>query len=115
MTEMEEFEVGIPTVEIITESFCAKAIEMYELPSGMIMQMLSLPGPAQIKMMAKLFKMALIDPQVEADIDGLSFNELTEVLYQWYSQSPVRIGKKMMPSVTLEDIIGPPENDDEPF
>ena len=108
-----DFAVEIPTVQITTESFSAEAIELYELPSGMILQMLALPGPAQIKMLSKLFKMALLNPAMEDGLDELSFNELTEVLYQWYSQSPVRVGKKALPVVTIEDIIGPPLGEEE--
>lgn len=115
-----DFAVEIPTVQIVTESYSAEAIELYELPSGMILQMLALPGPAQIKMLSKLFKMALVDPKLEEGLDGLSFNELTEVLYQWYSQSPVRVGKKALPVVTIEDILEGGsadlgDSEDEPF
>ena len=115
-----DFQLEIPTVQITTDSFSAEAIELYELPSGMILQMLALPGPAQIKMLSKLFKMALINPASEDGLDGLSFNELTEVLYQWYSQSPVRVGKKALPVVTIEDILeggsmDSGDTEDEPF
>ena len=117
-----DFAVEIPTVLVETESFSGEAIELYELPSGMILQMLALPGPAQIKMLSKLFKMALVDPKWEEGLDGLSFNELTEVLYQWYSQSPVRVGKKALPVVTIEDIleggngsVSSEDSEDEPF
>lgn len=115
--EPEQYlEFRIPVVEIQTESFQGTAIELYEMPAGMILEMLAMPGPAQIKMMTKLFRMALVDPKQGDSLDGLSFNELSEILYQWYSQSPVRVGKKVIPTVSIEDIIGPPEGeDDEPF
>ena len=108
---VEDFEIEIPTVFIFTEAFTGSALELYELPSGMILEMLAMPGPAQIKMMTKMFKLALIDPKDVELMDSLSFNELSEVLYQWYTQSPIRVGGHAMPTVSLEDIIGPPEGD----
>lgn len=107
-----DFKTEIPTVRVETESYTAEAIELYELPSGMILQMLSMPGPSQVKMLSKLFKMALLDPAMEDGLDDLSFNELTEVLHLWYSQSPVRVGKMALPTVSIEDIVGPPEGDE---
>lgn len=110
-----DFEMEIPTVTITTESFTGDAIEIYELPSGVVFEMLSQPGPSQVQMMVKMLKMALIEPDKADELGFLSFNELTDILYQWYSKSPVRVGKKAMPSVSLEDIIGPPEGDEREY
>lgn len=106
-----DFDPKIPTVLIETEFFTGEAVEMYEMPSGMVMEMLSLPGPAQLTMMYQMLKLALMDPEDEERINGLSFNQLTEVLFQWYSQSPVRVGRNSLPRVTLRDILGPSEDE----
>lgn len=106
-----DFEPDIPTVKIETDKFHGTAVEMYEMPSGMVMEMLSLPGPAQLQMMYEMLKLALMDPEDEKRLLDLSFNELTEVLFQWYSNSPVRVGRNSLPRVTLRDILGPSEDE----
>jgi hypothetical protein len=110
-----DFEMAIPTVTITTESFTADALEIYELPAGIVFEMLAQPGPAQIQAMVKMLKMALIQPDKADALVNVSFNELTDILYQWYSKSPVRVGTKAMPTVSLEDIIGPPEGDEREY
>jgi hypothetical protein len=114
-TSSLDFEVEIPTVSIETESFVADALEIYELPAGIVFEMLAQPGPAQIQVMVKMLQMALIQPEKADDLGNVSFNERTDILYQWYSKSPVRVGNKSMPSVSLEDIIGPPEGDEREY
>ena len=103
-------ELDIPTVTVETENSCFEVIELYEMPSGMVMEMLAAPAPIQIRMLSKMLRLAIVDSLTSTGIDEMSFNELTEVLYQWYSKSPMRIAGKAIPQATIEDMLGgPPE------
>lgn len=106
-----EFDPEIPTVLIETEFFTGEAVEMYELPSGMVMEMLSQPGAVQLNTMFRMLQMALMNPEDEEALLSLSFNQLTEVLFQWYTLSPVRVTRTLLPKVSLRDILG--ESEDE--
>lgn len=109
--ETLDFDPEIPTVLIETEFFTGEAVEMYELPSGMVMEMLSQPGAVQLSTMFQMLKLALMDPEDEEVLMRLSFNQLTEVLFQWYTLSPVRVTRALLPKVSLRDILGEPEDD----
>jgi hypothetical protein len=103
--------LGIPTVSLLVDDFKAFAIEMYELPSGIVLDMLAEQGPSQLGAMLEMLRLAMVDPKDVERLEELSFNQLTQVLYQWYNGSPVRVGRSLMPRVTLEDIVGPPEDE----
>ena len=103
-------ELDIPTVSVETENSSFEVIELYELPSGMVMEMLAAPAPVQIRMLSKMLRLAIVETATSTGIDEMSFNELTEVLYQWYSKSPMRIAGRAIPQATIEDMLGgPPE------
>jgi hypothetical protein len=80
----------IPTVHISTAQFEADAIEMYEMPHGKIIDMMSAFGPRQMFKMLDLFKLALTDQNKLNTLEILTFNEMTEVVGQWAAKSPVR-------------------------
>ena len=105
-----DFDSEIPTVLIETEFFTGEAVEMYELPSGMVMEMLSQPGAVQLSTMFQMLQLALMNPEDEEALMRLSFNQLTEVLFQWYTLSPVRVTRALLPKVSLRDILGEPED-----
>lgn len=109
--ETLEFDSDIPTVLIETEHFTGEAVEMYELPSGMVMDMLAQPGALQLNTMFRMLQLALVDPNDEEVLMSLSFNQLTEVLFQWYTLSPVRVTRTLLPKVSLRDILGPSEDE----
>jgi hypothetical protein len=80
----------IPTVHIATKNFEADAIEMYEMPHGQIIDMMSVFGPRQMFKMIDLFKLALTDQNKLGMLEILTFNEMSEVVGQWAAKSPVR-------------------------
>ena len=109
--EKLDFDPEIPTVLIETEHFTGEAVEMYELPSGMVMDMLAQPGAIQLNTMFRMLQLALLNPEDEEVLLSLSFNQLTEVLFQWYTLSPVRVTRTLLPKVSLRDILGPTEDE----
>jgi len=109
--EKLDFDPEIPTVLIETEHFTGEAVEMYELPSGMVMDMLAQPGAIQLNTMFRMLQLALLNPEDEEILLSLSFNQLTEVLFQWYTLSPVRVTRTLLPKVSLRDILGPSEDE----
>lgn len=109
--EKLDFDPEIPTVLIETPFFTGEAVEMYELPSGMVMEMLAQPGAIQLNTMFRMLQLALLNPDDEEVLLSLSFNQLTEVLFQWYTLSPVRVTRTLLPKVSLRDILGPSEDE----
>lgn len=99
-----EWERKVPVVHIKTEMFEADLYEMYEMPSSMVTEMLGSDGPEQMELMARLFRLAIIDPAQAEYLDILSFNELSNAMYQWYKKSEIRI-KQEKKARTLEDIL----------
>ena len=101
----EDFEIGIPTVHIETDSFTADVIEMYEMPSKRVMPLMSLTGPEQMEEMLAVFKLAIVNPAKVAELDSLSFGEMSGILTQWYMGSIVRMRKRAVElEVELEDL-----------
>lgn len=98
--EQDDFHIDIPTVHIESESFSADVIEMYELPSKRVMPLMSLSGPEQMEEMLSVFKLAIVDPSKVAELDTLSFGEMSGVLTQWYMGSIIRMRKR---AVALEE------------
>lgn len=98
--DLEDFNIDIPTVHIESESFSADVIEMYELPSKRVMPLMSLTGPEQMEEMLSVFKLAVVDQSKVAELDTLSFGEMSGVLTQWYMGSIVRMRKR---AVALEE------------
>jgi len=109
--EKLDFDPEIPTVLIETPFFTGEAVEMYELPSGMVLDMLAQPGAVQLNTMFRMLQLALLNPDDEDVLLSLSFNQLTEVLFQWYTLSPVRVTRTLLPKVSLRDILGPSEDE----
>lgn len=99
-----EWERKTPIVHIKTDMFEADVYEMYEMPSSMVTEMLGSDGPAQMELMARLFRLAIIDPSQAEYLDILSFNELSTAMYQWYKKSDIRI-KQEKRARTIEDIL----------
>ena len=101
----EDFEIGIPTVHIETDSFTADVIEMYEMPSKRVMPLMSLSGPEQMEEMLAVFKLAIVNPAKVAELDSLSFGEMSGILTQWYMGSIVRMRKRAVElEAELEDL-----------
>lgn len=98
--DTEDFNIDIPTVHIATESFDADVIEMYEMPSKRVMPLMGLSGPEQMEEMLAVFKLAVVDPAKVAELDSLSFGEMSTVLTQWYMGSIVRMRKR---AIQLEE------------
>lgn len=92
--EKDDFNINIPTVHIETDSFTADVIEMYEMPSGRVMPLMSLTGPEQMEEMLAVFKLAIVDPAKVAELDTLSFGEMSGVLTKWYMGSIVRMRRR---------------------
>ena len=89
-----DFTINIPTVHIETESFSADVIEMYEMPSKMIMPLIGHNGFEQMEALLDIFKLAVIDQSKVADLDFLSFNEMSNVLMEWWVGSSMRVEKQ---------------------
>ena len=87
----KDFSIDIPVVHIKTDSFSADAIEMYEMPSKMVMPLIGNSGPEQMEEMLSVFKLAIIDQSKIAELDSLSFNEVANVLMEWWVGSTMRI------------------------
>lgn len=92
--DTEDFSIDIPTVHIETESFDADVIEMYEMPSKMVMPLMSSSGPDQMEQMLSLFKLAVVDPAKADVLDALSFSEMSTALMQWYMGSIIRMRRE---------------------
>lgn len=92
--EESDFNIDIPTVHIETESFDADVIEMYEMPSKMVMPLMSSSGPDQMEQMLFLFKLAVVDPAKADVLDALSFSEMSTALMQWYMGSIIRMRRE---------------------
>lgn len=92
--DTEDFSIDIPTVHIETESFDADVIEMYEMPSKMVMPLMSSSGPDQMEQMLSLFKLAVVDPSKADLLDALSFSEMSTALMQWYMGSIIRMRRE---------------------
>lgn len=86
-----ELESPLGIVHVETDAFSTDAYELYEMPSGMVWDLLSAEGPEQMRLMLDVFRLALVDPEDAADLDVLSFNAVGTVLWQWYTKSKVRI------------------------
>ena len=122
-----DFSISIPTVHIETETFSADVIEMYEMPSRMIMPLIGHNGFEQMEALLDIFKLALVDQSKVADLDFLSFNEMSNVLMEWWVGSSMRVEKqahglekkmarldKQIQSAkeVLDDMVGFSEEDD---
>lgn len=92
--DAEDFNIDIPTVHIETESFAADVIEMYEMPSKMIMPLIGHNGFEQMEALLEIFKLAVVDQSKVADLDFLSFNEMSNVLMEWWVGSSMRVEKQ---------------------
>ena len=92
--DIEDFNIDIPTVHIETESFTADVIEMYEMPSKRVMPLMTLTGPEQMEEMLDLFKLAVVDPKKVAELEALSFGEMSGLLTKWYMGSIVRMRRR---------------------
>lgn len=88
--EVTDIEFQIPTVRVKTEFFEAEAIEMYEMPYGQVLDLLSVSGPRQMFKMLDMFRLAVVDQDLLDDMELLTFNEISEVIGQWASKSTVR-------------------------
>ncbi len=82
-----DFDIDVPTIHIKTQSFEGDAIELYELPHKHVLGIVTARGPQQMINMLAMFKLALVDQEKIANLDILSFNEMTEVVGQWASKS----------------------------
>lgn len=84
-------DIKIPTVHVSTDSFDAEVYEMYEMPSGLVIDILGTDGPLQMELMTQLFRLAIVDPSKSEKLDVLSFNEMASAMFQWYKQSNIKI------------------------
>lgn len=87
---IDSVEFQIPTVRVKTEFFEAEAIEMYEMPYGQVLDLLTVSGPRQMFKMLDMFRLAVVDQELLEDMELLTFNEISEVIGQWASKSTVR-------------------------
>lgn len=87
---LDAVEFQIPTVRVKTEFFEAEAIEMYEMPYGQVLDLLTVSGPRQMFKMLDMFRLAVVDQDLLEDMELLTFNEISEVIGQWASKSTVR-------------------------
>lgn len=88
--EVTDIKFQIPTVRVKTEFFEAEAIEMYEMPYGQVLDLLSVSGPRQMFKMLDMFRLAVVNQDLLDDMELLTFNEISEVIGQWASKSTVR-------------------------
>lgn len=82
----EDFGMDEPLL-VETEKFTAQAINMYDMPSMKVLDIMVSTGQAQMVKMIELFRLAIINPKKVEDIDILSFNELVEAVGVWVNQS----------------------------
>lgn len=87
---IDAIEFKIPTVRVKTEFFEAEAIEMYEMPYGQVLDLITAGGPRQMFKMLDMFRLAVIDQTLLDDMELLTFNEISEVIGQWAAKSTVR-------------------------
>lgn len=87
---IDSVEFQIPTVRVKTEFFEAEAIEMYEMPYGQVLDLITAGGPRQMFKMLDMFRLAVIDQTLLDDMELLTFNEISEVVGQWAAKSTVR-------------------------
>lgn len=85
-----DFDINVPIIHVKTSTFEADAIELYEMPHGRVLDLVTARGPQQMLVMLDLFKLAIVDQSKLDVLEVLTFNEITEVVGQWASKSSAR-------------------------
>lgn len=106
-----DFQESLHRIRIETDAFRAEAYEMYELPSMLVIDMLTLDGPDQMISMRNMLKLALVNPADAVALDVLSFNELSSAMLQWYQRSTLRLERTKKKDIA--DIIAEVLNNEE--
>lgn len=85
--EPVDVSTGPEPILIETDKFSASAINMYDMPSLKVLEIMSVSGQLQMVKMIDLFRLALTNPRKVEEFEVLSFNELTDAVGVWVNKS----------------------------